>query len=86
LEKRGPWNEEIDTQGFVAGCDICQEVCPYNTKPVKYSENHGVASYLLLDEEQLRSETEEQYHLRVKDTALSRIKYADFRRNLNGQL
>lgn len=82
LEKRGEWSEPVNTAGFLAGCDVCQEVCPYNTKPVKYASAPEIASYLLLDEEKLLQETEEEYRKRVDGTALTRVKYQDFRRNL----
>jgi epoxyqueuosine reductase len=86
LEKRGPWSEvPADTAGFVAGCDLCQEVCPYNTKPVRYAEEtrgaFTVHPTLTPDAAALESETREQYQARIKDSALSRIKYEDFRRN-----
>jgi len=82
LEKRGDWSEPVNTAGFLAGCDICQEVCPYNTKPVKYAELGETAPHLVFDEEKLLSETEEEYKIRVAGTALSRVKYQDFQRNL----
>ena len=82
LEKRGEWIDSVNPMGYLAGCDICQEVCPYNTKPVKNSSDIEIASYLLLDEESLVSETEEEYNIRVKDSALSSVKFQDFKRNL----
>ena len=83
LEKRGEWSEPVNTSGFLAGCDICQEVCPYNTKPVRHSTSSEVAPYLLLDKEKLLAETKEEYLARVSGTALSRIGFLDFKRNLN---
>jgi epoxyqueuosine reductase len=82
LEKRGEWQESVNTSGFLAGCDLCQEVCPYNTKAVRYSENTGVQPYLELDFDKLLSETEAEYKKRIEGTALSRIKFQDFKRNL----
>lgn len=34
IEKKGPVEEEFwsQTSGFIFGCDICQDVCPYNRK------------------------------------------------------
>lgn len=86
LEKRGEWKEPVNTAGFLAGCDLCQEVCPYNTKSVKYSDSTEIAPYLLFDEEKLQLETEMEYRKRVDGTALSRIKYQDFKRNLKSVL
>ena len=86
LEKRGAWDKSVSTKGFLAGCDLCQEVCPYNTKAVKNNLDPGVSSHLTLDVPELFSETEAQYRVRVKGTALSRIKYIDFKRNLERAL
>jgi epoxyqueuosine reductase len=86
LEKRGEWEKSYSTGGFVAGCDLCQEVCPYNTKAIRYTPAAEVASHLVSDLEVLLSESEEAYRERVKGTALSRIKYPDFQRNLKAVL
>jgi epoxyqueuosine reductase len=85
LEKRGSWTEAVDTDGYLAGCDRCQEVCPFNTKPVRQADAqfgaHEIHPSLLLDSSLLDQETEQQYRSRIRDSALSRIKYADFKRN-----
>lgn len=86
LEKRGEWKQPVNTEGFLAGCDLCQEVCPYNTKSVKYEVLTQIESHLLLDEKKLIEETEQDYQDRVAGTALSRIKYNDFKRNLKSVL
>ncbi len=81
LEKRGEWREAIPTSGFVAGCDLCQEACPYNLKIVKSTPPCDEASHLIKDATVLEQETESAYRERVFGTALERVKYADFRRN-----
>ena len=82
LEKRGPWETDVNPSGFVAGCDICQEVCPYNTKAIKYLNSDAQAAHLISDFELLERETETDYETRVKGTALDRISFQDFKRNL----
>jgi epoxyqueuosine reductase len=89
LEKRGPWSlpeEERSKLGsWVAGCDICQEVCPFNLKPVRLPEtwpSDERDQALVVDWERLANETEEQYRRRTGQSALSRIKYPDMLRNV----
>jgi epoxyqueuosine reductase QueG len=69
-ESPGPW---------VAGCDVCQEVCPFNQKAAKTAEP---GTPLLSDWEGLLKESEAEYKTRVKNSALNRVKPAHFRRNL----
>ncbi len=93
LEKRGEFEvgEETlaKTGSWVAGCDICQEVCPFNRKPVKEAEARDevvpaaeLGPIAKQDWESLLAEDEESYRARVRGTALSRIKPREFRRNL----
>ena len=82
LEKRGPFEKPVDLHGYVAGCDLCQEVCPYNTKPVRRIEPRPPASHLVLDQRVLELESESEYRERVRGSALSRVKFPDFKRNL----
>ncbi len=65
---------------WVAGCDICQEVCPFNRKPAMADDS--CPEPLLSDWESLLSETEQHYHKRISDSALSRVKPSQFSRNL----
>ncbi len=82
IEKRGSWEQAVDTKGFVAGCDLCQEACPYNFKPAKYASPAGLAPHLVIDADSLMRETEEEYRARIAGTALDRIRPADFKRNV----
>ncbi len=91
LEKRGDWPKETSTSaGWVAGCDLCQEVCPFNRKPVarelaskSRSESKPLAgATAVFDWKTLLEEAEADYLERVRGTALERIKPAEFQRNL----
>jgi epoxyqueuosine reductase len=89
LEKRGEWAIEPETRkrmgSWIAGCDVCQEVCPFNTKPTKLPETWPLDprdAALLPDWESIEAENEEAYRARVKTSSLSRIKHPEMRRNV----
>jgi epoxyqueuosine reductase len=108
LEKRGALElAEADKRAmgpWVAGCDLCQEACPFNFKPVKaeltrdpdqggatdQASRAGAALWAaagpsaehLQEWEALLREDLEDYRARVRDSALSRVKPAQFSRNL----
>lgn len=89
LEKKGDLAVSSEMkkqmQTWIAGCDLCQEACPFNIKPSKNLEDveaiQNNATQLKYWED-LIFETEEEYKVRVKNSALNRIKPMQFKRNL----
>lgn len=89
LESRG--NQELpdsvreNISPWIAGCDVCQEVCPFNQKVsrAEVSNPSTTDDALAMNWDELGRETEESYLTRTKNSALSRVKYPNFMRNLS---
>jgi epoxyqueuosine reductase len=77
IELRGAIPAEFHPalEGHVFGCDICQEVCPWNRKT---PPSGGPAASV----EELASLTEAEFQERFRGTAVLRARYHGFRRNL----
>lgn len=90
LEKRGefgvPDEHKAKMGTWIAGCDICQEVCPFNTKVSKNSLTAEDQAISLNRWKELLEEDEQHYRARVKESSLSRVKPAQFSRNLANAL
>jgi epoxyqueuosine reductase len=85
IEHRGDIDGELARQmeDWVFGCDVCQQVCPFNRAPPTGLEPQlaGTAddAYPLLND--IESWNEEAYRLATHDRAQSRAKLAMWRRN-----
>lgn len=90
LEKRGAFGapDAVTAKAgtWVAGCDVCQEVCPFNQKTAKAGDLREDApingALAITDWESLLAESGEVYRARTQNSALDRVKPADFSRNL----
>jgi len=85
IEHRGPhpasWRAQMGE--WLVGCDICQEVCPWNRKaPVSREPRFAPRAELTtVRAEEWEAMDDGEYRQRVKGTAITRIKPADMRRN-----
>jgi epoxyqueuosine reductase len=85
IELRGPISEELRPQigNWLFGCDVCQEVCPWNRKAPPTQES----AFLPRDDLQtpdlieLLGLSEEEFRQRFRGTALLRSKRSGLRRN-----
>lgn len=76
--------DNINLSGWVFGCDICQDVCPYN------KHNHFTTDDNFYPREEILSKTnsdylsmtEEQFNKLFEGTPVRRTKYKGFRRNV----
>jgi len=86
-EKKFPQKIENNLNGWVAGCDICQDVCPWN-KSVPYNDNVENTPKQWI--KNLNSESlhwdDETWKKNLKDTTLKRIKPWMWKRNIKANL
>ncbi|NJP09876.1 MAG: tRNA epoxyqueuosine(34) reductase QueG [Leptolyngbyaceae cyanobacterium RU_5_1] len=71
-------------QGWVAGCDICQDVCPWNQRfaqPTDVPEFHPYPWNVAPTLAELASISDQEYNQRFTASALRRIKPGMLRRN-----
>lgn len=67
---------------WLLGCDICQEVCPWNSHSLKKARSQeGEPPLEYIPVEEILALTEEEFKLRFKSRAVSRAKYAGLKRN-----
>ncbi|MGK7882625.1 MAG: tRNA epoxyqueuosine(34) reductase QueG [Crocosphaera sp.] len=84
-----PKNIVKNLQGWVAGCDICQEVCPWNQRFSQVTDISDFQPYsgnIDLNLEELRNISEEKWQKKFPASALRRIKPRMWRRNAHANL
>ncbi|MEO7961593.1 MAG: tRNA epoxyqueuosine(34) reductase QueG, partial [Ginsengibacter sp.] len=71
-------------QNKMFGCDICQDVCPWNRFSKPHSENQftPIPEILNFSKSDWEDVTEESFKIIFKDSPLKRAKFAGIKRNL----
>lgn len=80
IEHRGPLPPAARLHGWVFGCDVCQEVCPWNRFAGSGALPHAPELRTLDCEELLRMDDGE-FRQRFRQTAMARSKRAGLQRN-----
>ena len=87
IEHRGPISEKYTDKldGWIYGCDICQDVCPWN---IKFSEETTQKRFLqreeikLMDKKDWDNLESENYKKIFKNSAIKRTKFEGLSRNI----
>ncbi len=84
IELRGPIPDERRTAlgRHVFGCDICQDVCPWNRRAPYSAEPEFQPAHAAPSLEELAGLSEEDFRRRFGDTAVARARYRGFLRNV----
>jgi len=91
IEQKGPIPAELveRLEGFAFGCDICNDVCPWNVRfaePTPVAELRPRHSLAGTDETFFERMAEEEFADRYGDTPLERPGLAGMRRNVRAAL
>ena len=87
IEHRGELPEsQSDLHGWIYGCDVCQEVCPWNekfaieSKKDEFQPRKEIVEFISEDWDSL---DEDSFKRIFKDSAVKRTKYVGLKRNID---
>lgn len=85
LKENIPAEFKSKMDNWVFGCDVCQDVCPWNSFSQPHSESLFKSTNGLLDfsKRQWQDMSEELFNTVFKNSAVKRTKYKGLKRNLN---
>lgn len=85
LEHRSDLPASADLYGYLAGCDLCQTVCPYNQKAPAGREPafQPRPEVLALTLEKAEAMSESEFKAFTRHSALERVKFPMWKRNVD---
>ncbi len=90
IENKGPIREDLlpFLGGRVYGCDKCQEVCPWNNCARQNTNREMMLPDEIADMsvEEWQGLTAERFEMLFGRSAIGRVKYENFRRNINAAI
>lgn len=94
-DKSAYFSKEIKASlnGWIYGCDICQEVCPFNKVAIKnkvcFTNEKGFYIkdfFSTSSEDNFLKLSQKEFENLVKDSAMNRISYSQFKRNIDSYI
>jgi epoxyqueuosine reductase len=84
IELRGPIPEQFHAAmgAHIFGCDICQEVCPWNRRAPFTEEPAFAPRHFAPPLERMAALSEEEFRGMFRGTPVTRARYAGFQRNV----
>ncbi len=88
IEHRGPLPADADLHGWVFGCDVCQDVCPWNrfAEPTRDSKIGAEVTPPTLDLRALATLDTLDFDMRFHGTPLARARHEGLVRNAEANL
>jgi epoxyqueuosine reductase len=83
LKEAMPPELKAQTQGWAFGCDICQQVCPWNTDAASHTSDwfQPLPFILTMDKRQWQELDDSDFKRLVKESPMSRIKPGKWKTN-----
>jgi epoxyqueuosine reductase len=84
IENKGVIPEYINLHGWIFGCDICQDVCPFNKNDIPTNDLcfYPKKEVFNKSKAELEQITEQQFNKIFSDSPVKRTKYSGWKRNL----
>jgi len=84
IENRGEALESFNLYGWIFGCDVCQDVCPFNQGKIFTNDKNFFSVHNILNKtfDELLEISGEEFNKIFEGSSIKRIKYKGWLRNL----